>query len=86
MNCILITLRFHYRPGSLTNSFTDQFESLFIPAVVVSMATIFITICQYGIPHAGPWLLQVMEAMFWIYISASVVASTGMYLILWSTQ
>ncbi|KAK0615836.1 voltage-dependent anion channel [Bombardia bombarda] len=27
-----------------------------------------------------------MEAMFWIYVSASTVASAGMYLTLWSTQ
>ncbi|KAK3320840.1 voltage-dependent anion channel-domain-containing protein [Cercophora scortea] len=86
MNCVLITLRFRWRPGSLVNSFTDQLESLFVPAVIVSAATILITICQYGVPHAGPWLLQAMEAMFWIYISASTFASAGMYLTLWSTQ
>jgi tellurite resistance protein TehA-like permease len=34
MNCVLIGLRFHYRPGSFINTFTDQVESLFIPAVV----------------------------------------------------
>ncbi|KAK3315028.1 voltage-dependent anion channel-domain-containing protein [Apodospora peruviana] len=86
MNCVLITLRFRWRPGSLLHSFTDQFESLFIPAFVVSVATILITTCQYGVPRAGPWLIQMMEAMFWIYVSASTFASTGMYLTLWSTQ
>jgi hypothetical protein len=34
MNCVLITMRFHLRPGTFLNSFTDQLESLFIPAVV----------------------------------------------------
>lgn len=34
MNCILISIRFGLRPGSFTNSFTDQVESLFIPAFV----------------------------------------------------
>lgn len=34
----------------------------------------------------GPWLQRVMEWLFWIYIVVSVVASAGMYLILWSTQ
>lgn len=33
-NCICITLRFRMVPGSLTHSFNDQTESLFIPAVV----------------------------------------------------
>ncbi|KAK3683819.1 voltage-dependent anion channel-domain-containing protein [Podospora appendiculata] len=86
MNCILITLRFRWRPGSFLDSFTDQLESLFVPAVIVSAATILITFCQYGVPNCGPWLLQAMEAMFWIYIGASTFASAGMYLTLWSTQ
>lgn len=34
MNCCLITMRFILRPGSFVNSFTDQIESLFIPAFV----------------------------------------------------
>ncbi|KAF3070733.1 Malic acid transport protein [Daldinia childiae] len=49
-------------------------------------ATILINTCEYGIPMTGPWLQRVMEWLFWIYIVVSVVASAGMYLILWSTQ
>ncbi|KAK1832638.1 voltage-dependent anion channel [Podospora conica] len=78
MNIILISLRFHLRPGSFTNSFSDQMESL--------AATIFITVCQYGIPRAGPWLVNTMEVMFWIYITVSVLISAFLYLTLWSTQ
>jgi hypothetical protein len=33
-NCILISTRFCLRPGSFMHSFTDQVESLFIPAFV----------------------------------------------------
>ncbi|KAI0095614.1 voltage-dependent anion channel-domain-containing protein [Daldinia grandis] len=51
-----------------------------------STATILINTCEYGIPMTGPWLQRVMEWLFWIYIVVSVVASAGMYLILWSTQ
>ncbi|KAH9896262.1 voltage-dependent anion channel-domain-containing protein [Xylariomycetidae sp. FL2044] len=32
------------------------------------------------------WLQQAMQWLFWVYIIVSVVASAGMYLILWSTQ
>ncbi|KAI1471008.1 voltage-dependent anion channel-domain-containing protein [Daldinia caldariorum] len=94
MNCVLITMRFVMVPGSFLHSFLDQTESLFIPAVFFhvltdhggSTATILINICEYGIPMTGPWLQRVMEWLFWIYIIFSVVASTGMYLVLWSTQ
>ncbi|KAK5660933.1 hypothetical protein OQA88_12307 [Cercophora sp. LCS_1] len=86
MNSVLITIRFHVRPGSFINSFTDQMESLFISAFLVSIATILITSCQYGAPHAGPWFLEVMEVLFWIYAGFSTVISAGLYLTLWSTQ
>ncbi|ROV97704.1 hypothetical protein VMCG_07365 [Cytospora schulzeri] len=82
---ILLLMRFRLRPGSFIHSFTDQFEALFIPASLVSLGTIFINICEYGIPHTGPWLLYTMEAMFWVWAVAAVLASAGIYLILWST-
>ena len=50
-----------------------------------SIGIICINICQYGIPHTGVWLLRVMEVLFWIYLPVSVLASSGMYLIMWST-
>ncbi|RSM09948.1 hypothetical protein CDV31_007465 [Fusarium ambrosium] len=84
-NLILLSIRFHIRPGSFTHSFTDQVESLFIPASVVSIAVILINTCQYGIPNTGIWLLRTMELMFWIYAALSVSVSALLYLILWST-
>ena len=38
LNCTMISIRFRLCPGSFTHSFTDQVESLFIPAFV-SMAS-----------------------------------------------
>ncbi|KAI1281695.1 voltage-dependent anion channel-domain-containing protein [Xylaria sp. FL0933] len=86
LNCILITMRFIMVPGSFMHSFLDEIESLFIPALVVSIAIILVNITQYGCPRTGPWLQNVMEALFWVYLAISVAASTGMYLVLWSTQ
>ncbi|KAK4142958.1 malic acid transport protein [Dichotomopilus funicola] len=88
-NCVLISLRFYWRPGSLVDSFNDQFESLFISSIVrlpSNIATILITITQYGIPCTGPWLLSVVEALFWVYLGMSTLISASLYLTLWSTQ
>uniref|UniRef100_A0A098DY75 Malic acid transport protein n=2 Tax=Gibberella zeae (strain ATCC MYA-4620 / CBS 123657 / FGSC 9075 / NRRL 31084 / PH-1) TaxID=229533 RepID=A0A098DY75_GIBZE len=86
MNCVLICTRFHLRPGSFIHSFTDQIESLFISASVgFPAAVILINTCQYGIPHTGPWLLNAMEWVFWVYAALSVSVSAFLYLILWST-
>lgn len=53
--------------------------------IAPSIGMIMITICEYGVPHAGVWLLQTMEVMFCIYIAVSMFASAGLYLVLWST-
>ncbi|KAF5247999.1 hypothetical protein FAUST_405 [Fusarium austroamericanum] len=49
------------------------------------VAVILINTCQYGIPHTGPWLLNAMEWVFWVYAALSVSVSAFLYLILWST-
>ncbi|GAO14277.1 hypothetical protein UVI_02000940 [Ustilaginoidea virens] len=94
ISCIMLSVRFYLRPGSFVNSFTDQVESLFIPAFLPALfshrvqrriAIILINICEYGVPNCGTWLLRTMEIAFWIYIGASSVASAGLYLVLWST-
>ncbi|KAL7922954.1 voltage-dependent anion channel domain-containing protein [Trichoderma austrokoningii] len=84
-NCVFLSMRFYLRPGSLTKSFTDQVESLFIPAFFVSIAVILTNVCQYGVPHCGVWLIQTLQVLFWIYTGLSAIASAGLYLILWST-
>lgn len=45
-----------------------------------------INICQYGIPETGQWLQTTMQVCFWVYLSFVVFASSGIYLIIWSTQ
>ncbi|KAK8107370.1 uncharacterized protein PG998_009383 [Apiospora kogelbergensis] len=85
-NCALAIMRFRFSPGAFIHSFTDQMECLFIPAVVVSAGIILINICEYGVPYTGPWLQRAVEVLFWVYITVSVTASCGMYLVLWSTQ
>ncbi|KAM0486064.1 hypothetical protein ACHAPX_000765 [Trichoderma viride] len=84
-NCVFLSMRFYLRPGSLTKSFTDQVESLFIPAFFVSIAVILTNVCQYGVPHCGVWLIKTLQVLFWIYTGLSAIASAGLYLILWST-
>ncbi|CAN8103618.1 unnamed protein product [Discula destructiva] len=84
-NVVLLAAKFRLRPGSLRHSFTDQFESLFIPASIVSLGTICINICQYGIPRTGPWLLHTMSIVYWIWSVLAIVASTGVYLMVWTT-
>ncbi|KAI9732545.1 MAG: hypothetical protein M1834_003880 [Cirrosporium novae-zelandiae] len=61
-------------------------ESLFIPAAVVSFGTILLNISQYGLGHTGVWLHEAVYIMFWIDCALAIIASCGIYLIMWSTQ
>lgn len=46
MNCILLTLRFRWNPGSFRASFISQSEVLFIPACVsVTKSSLFVVQC-----------------------------------------
>lgn len=86
MNCFFITLRFRWNPGSFRGSFTSPSESLFVPACVVSVGTILINMSQYGISETGEWSQRMMQVFFWAYAALSFLASSGLYLIIWSTQ
>ncbi|CAD6450366.1 f9475de9-8f0e-41d3-993f-d28293b1ffa5 [Sclerotinia trifoliorum] len=86
MICVLMSLRFKWKPGSFSKSFLSPSESLYIPACMISVGTILVTMCQYGIPKTGVWFQTTMHVCFWVYCTLSVLASSGLYLLLWSTQ
>ncbi|KAE9979199.1 hypothetical protein EG328_001035 [Venturia inaequalis] len=85
-NITMISTRFYLFPHTFRASFVHPTESLFIPAVIISFGTILINITQYGIGRTGPWLETTMLIMFWIYCALAILASSGMYLLIWSTQ
>lgn len=58
-------------------------ERLFLPASVVSFGTLLINISQYGLAKAGPWLSRAVLVMFWIDAALAVLASSGIYLLMW---
>ncbi|KAF2767625.1 hypothetical protein EJ03DRAFT_376055 [Teratosphaeria nubilosa] len=87
-NVALISLRFYFYPKTFVASFKHPTESLFIPASVISVGTILLNITEYGTAEGrtGAWLLHGMEVLFWVYCALAVVFSSGIYLIMWSTQ
>ncbi|KAK7948665.1 uncharacterized protein PG986_009551 [Apiospora aurea] len=87
MECLFIPA-VHSPPGHLFHILLMMYELWLTYSIlqVVSAGIILINVCEYGMPHTGPWLQHVVEVLFWVYITVSVTASCGMYLILWSTQ
>lgn len=69
-------------------SLTHPTEVLFVPAAVISVGTILVNVTEYGTTagKAGEWLNSTMVVLFWLYCALAVIASCGIYLIMWSTQ
>ncbi|TDZ23141.1 Malic acid transport protein [Colletotrichum orbiculare MAFF 240422] len=66
-NCVLAALRFRLRRGSLTHSFADQTESLFINSSVVSFAVICINISMSVLASATIYLILWSTLVFPIH-------------------
>ncbi|KAI4181396.1 MAG: hypothetical protein LQ346_006792 [Caloplaca aetnensis] len=86
INVVMISLRFYTFPETFRASYMHPSERLFIPAAVVSFGTILINISQYGIAKTGPWLNHAMFVLFWFDAALAVLASSGIYLLMWSTK
>lgn len=85
INVVMISLRFYCHPETLRASFLHPTERLFVPAAVVSFGTILLNISQYGPNHAGHWLNNAVAVLFWLDAGLALIASMGVYLIMWST-
>ncbi|GAB7350558.1 hypothetical protein MBLNU459_g1136t3 [Dothideomycetes sp. NU459] len=87
-NVVMISLRFYFHPSTFAASIRHPTESLFIPALIISIGTILTNITQYGYHEGktGPWLIDTMVILFWTYCALAMCFTCGIYLILWSTQ
>jgi tellurite resistance protein TehA-like permease len=82
MNVVMICLRFKFHPSTFMSSILHPTESLFIPAWLISLGTILINVTEYGVDnkHAGPWLRETMNILFWTYCGLAIFFSCGIYL------
>ena len=82
MNVVMICLRFKFYPSTFMSSILHPTESLFIPAWLISLGTILINVTEYGVDnkHAGPWLRDTMNVLFWTYCGLAIFFSCGIYL------
>jgi C4-dicarboxylate transporter/malic acid transport protein len=86
INITCISLRFYFHPHTFRNSILHPTESLFLPAATVSFGTILMNISQYAYGRVGDWLNSVVMILFWLDVGLAVIASFGVYLLMWSTQ
>jgi tellurite resistance protein TehA-like permease len=87
-NVVMISLRFYFFPSTFKASILHPTESLFVPASVISIGTILLNITEYGTfnDNIGPWLVDTMIILFWVYCGLALCFSCGIYLVMWSVR
>lgn len=83
-NVTMISIRFRLYPATFKASIQHPTESLFMPAAVISIGTILTGISEYGFHEGktGPWLINAMVVLFWVYCALAMTFTCGTYLIL----
>jgi len=86
-----LVVRAYHFPTAFRASFLHPTESLFIPASMIALGTVLVTTAEYGLAPSGvaatgPWLLDTLVIVFWIYAAGAVAFTVGIYVLVWSTQ
>jgi C4-dicarboxylate transporter/malic acid transport protein len=82
--CSAITYRFIRFPGTFKHSLVHPTESLFVPTLFLSLASMIAAIAIYGIPATGHWLVEVYIVLFWLYFAVTFIAAVAQYYYLFS--
>ena len=81
-----ICYRFLKFPGTFINAWKHPTEQLFIPAPLLSVATIISCMAEYGVPSTGSWLQVTIRVLFWIYFVLTFVLAVGQYTVLFMAR
>ncbi|KAF3926097.1 hypothetical protein ABW20_dc0110273 [Dactylellina cionopaga] len=78
-----LSVRFIMWRHTLSNSIRHPTEGLFTATFLLSVATILINTCNYGVGHIGEsstnnWLTKAIEALFWVYTAFSMILSIAL--------
>lgn len=76
---ILITMRFGMNRGALTKSLHHPHESFYFGTFWVSLGLIIYCIQSYAVPSCGPWLVQTLEVLYWLFAGCVILVSIFQY-------
>lgn len=71
--------RFVQRPSNFRRSITKPPEAYFAGSFWLSIATIIICMHRFAIPHAGPWVLVAVRALFWTYAAITLTYNVAIF-------
>ena len=83
---IMMAVRFVRRPKALARSLRDRNESFYFGTFWVSVALILSNASIYGSSVCGPWLVKVLEVLFWCHLACVIVVAIFHYQALFVSQ
>ena len=83
---IMMAVRFVRRPKALMRSLRDRTESFYFGTFWVSVALILSNASIYGSSVCGPWLVKVIEVLFWCHLACVIVVAIFHYQALFVSQ
>lgn len=75
----IVVARFTLKPKTFRKSLLDPGESFFFGSFWVSLSLVLQNISQYAFPTCGPWLVQTLEVLFWIYFALVLIVAIFQY-------
>lgn len=82
----LIIARFARKPRALTTSLHHPSESFFFGSFWVAINLLINGIQVYGVPESGPWLIDTIRIIFWIYYAATGLVAVLQYHIIFQVE
>lgn len=83
---VMITWRFILVPRKLAASLYHPVEGLFFGAYWVSASLILNCTQSYGAPSTGPWLINALTVLFWIYCAVVFLVAVFQYYVFFQKQ
>ncbi|KAK7521529.1 voltage-dependent anion channel [Phyllosticta citriasiana] len=81
-----IAFRFFDNPRAFKKSLHHPHESFFFGAYWVSIAFILYNMQEYGVRACGPWLVQTLEILYWIYVGCVLLVVVFQYHIIFDEE
>ncbi|TVY84488.1 putative malic acid transport protein [Lachnellula suecica] len=82
----LITARFIIYPGTLKKSLSNPHEGFFFATMWLSFATMITNTTAYGVPNSGPWLIEALWVVFWVYTVCVTIMAIFYYHVLFTVH
>ena len=82
----LIIARFVRKPRAISTSLHHPSESFFFGGFWTSVALVIYGMQVYGVPACGPWLVQAVRVLFWIYYACAMIVAVLQYHVIFEVE